>query len=112
MASKTKPIDPTASTSIEEPITPSDSPLLQTAREQMEAELSALQTTLDRLSDDYADRAETMVKTWLTDCRTKAKTRIKGIELADFFGNGGNVLPQTPDPEALPPTLEAEVTEC
>jgi hypothetical protein len=103
MASKSKQA---VSTSTEEPIAPSDSPLLQTAREQMEAELSALQTTLDRLSDDYADRAETMVKTWLTDCR------IRGIELSDFFGNGGNVLAQTPDPEALPPTIEAEVTEC
>lgn len=109
MASKSKQA---VSTSTEEPIAPSDSPLLQTAREQMEAELSALQTTLDRLSDDYADRAETMVKTWLTDCRTKAKKRIRGIELSDFFGNGGNVLAQTPDPEALPPTIEAEVTEC
>lgn len=98
-------------TPIDSPAPETESPLLQTARAQMEEELTQLQNTLDRLSDDYADRAETMVKTWLTDCRRKAKHRINAIELADFFGDGGNVLPQT-EPEALPPAIEAEVTEC
>lgn len=101
--SKAKPID--------SPAPETESPLLQTARAQMEEELTQLQNTLDRLSEDYADRAEAMVKTWLTDCRSKAKHRINAIELADFFGDGGNVLPQT-EPEALPPAIEAEVKEC
>jgi hypothetical protein len=92
-----------------------ESPLLQTARAQMEEELTQLQATLDRLSDDYADRAEAMVKAWLTDCRSKAKRRINAIELADFFGNGASALPpehQDVPPEALAPAIEAEVTEC
>ncbi len=112
MASKAKPI---ASPLPEEQIAPTESPLLQTARAQMEAELNELQATLDRLSDDYATRAEAMVKTWLADCRSKAKHRINAIELADFFGNGASALPpehQDANPEALAPAIEAEATEC
>lgn len=67
--------------------------LLQSAREQMETELTQLQTTLDNLSDDYADRAETMVKNWLTQCRAKAKNRINAIDLADFFDSGEELSP-------------------
>lgn len=76
--------------------------LLRSAREQMEAELTQLQNTLDGLSDDYANRAETMVREWLTQCRSKAKTRINAIDLADFFGSGEELSPQTVNVPALP----------
>jgi hypothetical protein len=90
--------------SAHEPTTPPSDPiapapeghLLRSARQQMEAELTQLQTTLDSLSDDYADRAETMVRDWLTQCRSKAKHRINAIDLADFFDSG----------DALPPAIE------
>lgn len=84
--------EPTAP--IAPPVTGENGHLLRSARQQMETELTQLQTTLDSLSDDYADRAETMVKDWLAQCRSKAKRRINGIDLADFFA--GDVLaPET-----------------
>lgn len=75
--------------------------LLRSARQQMEAELTQLQTTLDSLSDDYADRAEAMVKDWLAQCRSKAKRRINAIDLADFFDSGDALPPQTVNVPAL-----------
>jgi vacuolar-type H+-ATPase subunit H len=80
---------------------PENSHLLRSARQQMEDELTQLQTTLDSLSDDYADRAETMVRDWLHQCRNKAKSRISAIDLADFFGEG-----EALDIQALPPAVE------
>lgn len=80
---------------------PESNHLLRSARQQMEDELTQLQTTLDSLSDDYADRAETMVRDWLHQCRNKAKRRINGIDLADFFGEG-----EALDIQALPPAVE------
>jgi hypothetical protein len=80
--------------------------LLQSAREQMETELTQLQTTLDNLSDDYADRAETMVKDWLIQCRAKAKNRINAIDLADFFDSGAALPPQTVNVPALASSSE------
>jgi len=85
--------------------------LLQSARQQMEAELTQLRTTLDSLSDDYADRAETMVRDWLTQCRSKAKHRINAIDLADFFGSGDELSPAQATP-TLSPAVEVEVTAC
>lgn len=79
--------------------------LLRSARQQMEAELTQLQTTLDSLSDDYAARAETMVKDWLSQCRSKAKSRINAIDLADFFDSGDALSPQTVN--LLPEAIEA-----
>jgi hypothetical protein len=104
IASTDEPIDlPTAETAHEpsspppEPIAPPpEGHLLRSARAQMESELTQLQTTLDSLSDDYADRAEAMVKDWLAQCRSKAKHRINAIDLADFFDSG----------DALPPAIE------
>jgi hypothetical protein len=77
--------------------------LLRSARQQMESELTQLQTTLDSLSEDYADRAESMVRDWLTQCRSKAKHRINAIDLADFFDSGEELSPQTVNllPEAV-----------
>jgi hypothetical protein len=109
IASTDEPIDlPTAETA-HEPITPLPVPiapapeghLLRSARAQMESELTQLQTTLDSLSDDYADRAETMVRDWLAQCRSKAKSRINGIDLADFFDSGDELPPQTVNVPAL-----------
>jgi hypothetical protein len=77
--------DPNMEPLLQPPVTGENGHLLRSAREQMEAELTQLQTTLDSLSDDYADRAETMVKDWLAQCRSKAKSRINAIDLADFF---------------------------
>lgn len=92
------------STPIVDETSPSEGHLLRSAKEQMEAELKQLQSTLDGLSDDYADRAEAMVKDWLTQCRSKAKTRINAIDLADFFASGeaSPELPETLDIKALP----------
>jgi hypothetical protein len=77
-----------------EPIAPPpEGHLLRSARAQMESELTQLQTTLDNLSDDYADRAEAMVKDWLAQCRSKAKHRINAIDLTDFFDSGEELSP-------------------
>ena len=97
-----------------EPITepsPGNSHLLRSARQQMEAELTQLQTTLDSLSEDYADRAETMVRDWLTQCRGRAKTRINAIDLADSFGSGDELSPARSSP-TLSPAAEVEITAC
>ena len=97
-----------------EPITepsPENNHLLRSARQQMEAELTQLQTTLDELTEDYADRAETMVRDWLTQCRGRAKTRINAIDLADFFGSGDELSPAQSSP-TLSPAVEVEVTAC
>ena len=97
-----------------EPITessPENSHLLRSARQQMEAELTQLQTTLDELTEDYADRAETMVRDWLTQCRGRAKTRINAIDLADFFGSGDELSPAQSS-STLSPAVEVEVTAC
>ena len=123
MANKPKSAQPMTSTSGRsetidevpiEPITessPENSHLLRSARQQMEAELTQLQTTLDSLSEDYADRAETMVRDWLTQCRGRAKTRINAIDLADFFGSGDELSPARSSP-TLSPAVEVEVTAC
>ena len=121
MANKPKSVQPMTSGRSEtinevpiEPITepsPENSHLLRSARQQMEAELTQLQTTLDRLSEDYADRAETMVRDWLTQCRGRAKTRINAIDLADFFGSGDELSPAQSSP-TLSPAVEVEVTAC
>ncbi len=105
MANKPKSIQAT-----DEPIAPipesipENSHLLRSACQQMEDELTQLQTTLDGLSDNYADRAETMVRDWLHQCRNKAKRRINGIDLADFFDSGDVLAPETIN--ALPPAVE------
>ena len=123
MANKPKSAQPMTSTSGRsetidevpiEPITessPENSHLLRSARQQMEAELTQLQTTLDELTEDYADRAETMVRDWLTQCRGRAKTRINAIDLADFFGSGDELSPAQSSP-TLSPAVEVEVTAC
>ena len=94
--------DPNIAPLLQPPAAGENGHLLRSAREQMEAELTQLQTTLDSLSDDYADRAESMVRDWLTQCRSKAKTRINAIDLADFFGSGEELSPQTVNVPALP----------
>ncbi len=81
--------------------------LLRSARQQMEAELTQLQATLDSLSDEYADRAETMVKDWLAQCRSKAKSRINAIDLADFLDSGDLALP--PQTVNIPALASSEV---
>ena len=103
--------DPTIAPLLQPPVAGENGHLLRSARQQMEAELTQLQTTLDSLSEDYADRAETMVKDWLHQCRNKAKTRINGIDLADFFGSGDELSPARSSP-TLSPAVEVEVTAC
>lgn len=78
--------------------------LLRSARQQMEAELTQFQDTLGGLSDEYADRAERLVRDWLCQCRGKAKNRINAIDLADFF-DSGEIPPELPEAleiQALP----------
>ena len=103
--------DPNIAPLLQPPVVSENGHLLSSARQQMEAELTQLQTTLDSLSDDYADRAETMVKDWLTQCRSKAKSRINAIDLTDFFGSGDELSPVQSNP-ALSPAVEVEVTAC
>ena len=103
--------DPAIAPLLQPPVTGENGHLLRSARQQMEDELTQLQSTLDSLSDDYADRAETMVKDWLHQCRNKAKTRINGIDLADFFGSGDELSPVRSNP-TLSPAVEVEVTAC
>jgi hypothetical protein len=93
--------DPSIAPLLQPPATGENGHLLRSARAQMESELTQLQTTLDSLSDDYADRAEAMVKDWLAQCRSKAKSRINAIDLADFFDSGDALSPQTVNVPAL-----------
>ena len=96
--------DPNIAPLLQPPVTGENGDLFRSARQQMEAELTQLQTTLDSLSEDYAARAETMVRDWLTQCRGKAKTRINAIDLADFLAVGTNCPPPSQAQPYRPPS--------
>jgi hypothetical protein len=112
MPSKTKAIAPIGET------LPTDSPLppssiLQSAIDQQEAELTNLQTQMDRLSDEYATRARSIVLQGLEDGRQKARAQILTIDIPSFFGSevNGSPLPSPKSAIALLPSIKGE-TEC
>jgi hypothetical protein len=100
--------DPNIAPLLEPPVAPSS--LLQSAIDQQEKELTDLQTQMDRLSDQYATRARSIVLRGLEDGRRKARTQILTIDIPAFFASEGNdsPLPSVPNPIALPQSPEGE----
>jgi hypothetical protein len=101
--------DPNIAPLLEPPAPPSSS-LLQSAIDQQEKELTDLQTQMDRLSDDYATRARSIVLQGLETGRQKARAQILTIDIPAFFASEGNgsPLPSPPTPIALPQSPEGE----
>ena len=87
--------------------------LLQSVIDQQEAELTDLKSQMDRLSDDYATRARSIVLQGLEDGRLKARAQIHTIDIPSFFGSEGNgsPLPSSQTAIALLPSIEGEM-EC
>ena len=81
--------------------------LLKAARDRQEKELADLQAKIDELSDDFATRAESIVRLGLQSSYIKARQRIGAIDLS-FFGDGAE-LPHSNN-LALMSTIEAEIT--
>lgn len=81
--------------------------LLKAARDRQEKELADLQAQIDELSDDFANRAESIVRLGLQSSYIKARQRIGEIDLS-FFGDGAE-LPHSNN-LSLMSTIEAEVT--
>ena len=104
---KAKPIDLPDETL---PAPPSS--LLQSAIDQQEAELSDLQTQMDRLSDEYATRARSIVLQGLENGRLKARAQILTIDIPAFFDSevNGSPLPSPQTPIALAPSTGEETT--
>jgi hypothetical protein len=100
--------DPNIAPLLEPPAPPSS--LLQSAIDQQERELTDLQTQMDRLSDDYATRARSIVLQGLENGRRKARAQILTIDIPAFFASEGNgsPLPSVPSPIALPQSPEGE----
>jgi hypothetical protein len=100
--------DPNIAPLLEPPAPPSS--LLQSAIDQQERELTDLQTQMDRLSDDYATRARSIVLRGLEAGRQKARAQILTIDIPAFFASEGNgsPLPSPPTPIALPQSPEGE----
>ena len=67
--------------------------ILQAARDRHEKELVALQAQIDELSNDFASRAESIVRSGLQSSYIQARQRIRSIDLS-FFDNGDE-LPQS-----------------
>ena len=86
MANKAKPIAEDLAQNSTSPIAPPSS-ILQAAIDRQEKELADLQTELDRLADDFATRAATMVRQGLQNSYSQARQRIGAIDLS-FFDNG------------------------
>ena len=74
--------------------------ILQAAKERQEKELADLQTQIDTLSEDFATRAESIVRQGLYRSYSRARQRIGAIDLS-FFGNGED-LPPAIDIPSLP----------
>jgi hypothetical protein len=100
--------DPNIAPLLEPPAAPSS--LLQSAIDQQERELTDLQTQMDRLSDEYATRARSIVLQGLENGRRKARAQILTIDIPAFFASEGNgsPLPSDPHPIALPQSNEGE----
>lgn len=84
------------------------SQLLAAARARQETELNDLQKSMDGLSQEFANRAESIVRSGLKSSYIQARQRIGAIDLS-FFDNGDE-LPQS-DNLALMSVVEVEVTE-
>lgn len=110
MPSKTKAIAPIGETLPTDPPLPPSS-LLQSAIDQQEAELTDLKSQMDRLSDDYAARARSIVLQGLEDGRLKARAQILTIDIPAFFGSEGNgsPLPSSQTAIGLLPSIEGEM---
>jgi hypothetical protein len=94
------------------PPAPPPSSLLQSAIDQQERELTDLQTQMDRLTDDYATRARSIVLRGLEAGRKKARAQILTIDIPAFFDSEGNGSPLPSPPNlALPQSPEGE-TAC
>jgi hypothetical protein len=99
--------DPNIAPLLEPPAAPSS--LLQSAIDQQEKELTDLQTQMDRLSDDYATRAHSIVLQGLEDGRRKARAQILTIDIPAFFASEGNGSPLPSPPNlALPQSIEED----
>jgi hypothetical protein len=100
--------DPNMAPLLEPPAAPSS--LLQSAIDQQEKELTDLQTQMDRLSDQYATRARSIVLRGLETGRQKARAQILTIDIPAFFASEGNgsPLPSPPTPIALPQSIEED----
>ena len=115
MASKPKATEPTLPLSktlpTDPPLPPSS--LLQSAIDQQEAELTDLKSQMDRLSDEYAARARSIVLQGLENGRLKARAQILTIDIPSFFASEGNgsTLPSSQTTIALLPSIEGEM-EC
>jgi hypothetical protein len=100
---KTKALEPleppSQSLNEESPIsttlTPTGEPsaLLKAAIERQEQELTELQHRMDALGDEFADRAEFIVRQGLLNARYKAVERIKRLVTPDFFDSGNSSIP-------------------
>ena len=84
------------------------SQLLAAARARQETELNDLQKSMDALSQEFANRAESIVRSGLKSSYIQARQRIGAIDLS-FFDNGEE-LPHSNN-LALMSAVEVEVTE-
>ena len=84
------------------------SQLLAAARARQETELNDLQKSMDALSQEFANRAESIVRSGLKSSYIQARERIGAIDLS-FFDNGEE-LPHSNN-LALMSAVEVEVTE-
>ena len=102
--------DPTQDPNITPFVQPiaTSSQLLAAARARQETELNDLQKSMDELSQEFATRAESIVRSGLKSSYIQARQRIGAIDLS-FFDNGDE-LPQS-DNLALMSVVEVEVTE-
>ena len=90
MANKPKAIEQVLP---DEPID-SSSQLLAAARAKQETDLADLQSSMDALSSEFANRAEAIVRSGLQNSYSQARERIGAIDLS-FFGNGDALAPET-----------------
>ena len=84
------------------------SQLLAAARARQETELNDLQKSMDELSQEFATRAESIVRSGLQSSYTQARQRIGAIDLS-FFDNGEE-LPHSNNNLALMSAVEVEGT--
>jgi hypothetical protein len=73
------------------------SQLLAAARARQETELNDLQKSMDALSQEFATRAESIVRSGLKSSYIQARQRIGAIDLS-FFDNGEELPLQTTSP--------------
>ena len=81
--------------------------ILNAAKDRQEKELADLQSQIDELSEDFASRAESIVRQGLYRSYGKARQRIGAIDLS-FFDSGEELSPAIDIPSL--PSIE-EVTQ-